>query len=117
MNDTNHDGKLDDKDSCVPIGGFLNGLRPVNLAKSLIETARQGVASPSQSNPGAGETAPAPASQPRFFSLQFASGVSESQQPTTLISSLPSGSRQMYIFFDYENMADGMRVGGRFAGL
>ena len=109
VNDTNHDGKLDDKDSCVPIGGFLNGLRPVNLAKSLIETARQGVASPGQSNPGGSETAPAPASQPRFFSLQFASGVSESQQPTTLISSLPSGSRQMYIFFDYESMADGMR--------
>src|SRR3990172_308128 len=26
--DTNRDGVIDDQDSCVPIGGFINGLRP-----------------------------------------------------------------------------------------
>jgi S1-C subfamily serine protease len=30
-NDTNGDGKIDDNDVCVPIGGFINALRPVDL--------------------------------------------------------------------------------------
>jgi len=38
--DTNHDGVVDERDSCVPIGGFLNALRPVDLALPLIEAAR-----------------------------------------------------------------------------
>ncbi len=40
--DTNRDGKLDDKDTCVPAGGFINSLRSVNAAKSLIEAAQDG---------------------------------------------------------------------------
>ena len=40
--DTNHDGVVDDRDSCVPIGGFLNALRPVDLALPLVEAARHG---------------------------------------------------------------------------
>ncbi|HVN56073.1 MAG TPA: serine protease [Anaerolineaceae bacterium] len=40
--DTNRDGKIDSRDSCVPTGGFINALRPVNLALPLIEAARRG---------------------------------------------------------------------------
>ena len=40
--DTNRDGKIDDRDSCIPTGGFINALRPVNLAFPLIEAARNG---------------------------------------------------------------------------
>lgn len=40
--DTNRDGYVDDLDSCVPTGGFINSLRPVNLALPLIEAARRG---------------------------------------------------------------------------
>ena len=42
-NDTNGDGVIDDKDVCVPIGGFINALRPVNLAKPLITQALNGI--------------------------------------------------------------------------
>lgn len=42
ITDTNGDGQLDGNDQCVPIGGFLNGLRPVNLALPLIEQAASG---------------------------------------------------------------------------
>ncbi len=42
ITDTNGDGQLDGSDQCVPIGGFLNGLRPVNLALPLIEQAVSG---------------------------------------------------------------------------
>ena len=33
-------------DSCVPIGGFINALRPMNLARSLIEAAQRGLVRP-----------------------------------------------------------------------
>jgi len=37
--DTNRDGYIDDYDTCVPTGGFINALRPVNLAIPLINAA------------------------------------------------------------------------------
>lgn len=37
--DTNQDGVIDDRDACIPTGGFINALRPINLAKPLIEQA------------------------------------------------------------------------------
>ncbi len=40
--DTNRDGIVDDSDSCIPTGGFINALRPINLALPLIEAARRG---------------------------------------------------------------------------
>lgn len=38
--DTNGDGNVNQGDVCVPVGGFINALRPVNLAKPLIERAQ-----------------------------------------------------------------------------
>ncbi len=40
--DTNHDGVVDEDDACVPIGGFINALRPVDLAQPLVDAARRG---------------------------------------------------------------------------
>ena len=40
--DTNRDGYIDDDDTCVPTGGFINALRPVNLAIPLINAAFAG---------------------------------------------------------------------------
>ncbi len=37
--DTNGDGQVDEDDTCVPVGGFINALRPINLAKPLIAQA------------------------------------------------------------------------------
>jgi S1-C subfamily serine protease len=42
VQDTNGDGIVDRNDSCIPIGGFLNGIRPVNLAMPLIQAAQNG---------------------------------------------------------------------------
>jgi serine protease Do len=44
IQDTNGDGVLDNKDTCIPIGGFINALRPVNLAMPLIKAAQSGLA-------------------------------------------------------------------------
>lgn len=40
--DTNRDGFVDERDTCVPTGGFINALRPVQLALPLIEAAQRG---------------------------------------------------------------------------
>ncbi len=40
--DTNHDNKLDENDTCVPTGGFINSLRAVNAAKAIITKATKG---------------------------------------------------------------------------
>ncbi len=40
--DTNRDGVIDELDSCVPTGGFINALRPISLAIPLIEAAQRG---------------------------------------------------------------------------
>ena len=49
--DTNRDGFVDDRDNCVPTGGFINALRPINLAVPLIEAARAGIVNVVQDSP------------------------------------------------------------------
>ena len=39
--DTNLDGRINQYDICIPVGGFINALRPVNLARPLIDEARR----------------------------------------------------------------------------
>lgn len=39
--DTNGDGKVNDRDVCVPVGGFINALRPINIALPMIEEAKK----------------------------------------------------------------------------
>ena len=42
VRDTNRDGYIDGNDDCVPTGGFINAMRPINLAKEMIEAAKRG---------------------------------------------------------------------------
>lgn len=35
--DTNQDAMINTNDFCVPAGGFINSMRPINLAKPMIE--------------------------------------------------------------------------------
>ncbi|HKZ84885.1 MAG TPA: protein kinase [Anaerolineae bacterium] len=43
--DTNGDGAIDERDGCVPTGGFINALRPINMAVPLIRQAQAGIVS------------------------------------------------------------------------
>ncbi|MCJ7431952.1 MAG: trypsin-like peptidase domain-containing protein [Anaerolineales bacterium] len=56
VQDTNGDGQLTDQDTCIPIGGFINGIRPVNLAAPLIKAAQGGQAYVSPYGSGAAAT-------------------------------------------------------------
>jgi S1-C subfamily serine protease len=41
ITDTNMDGRINEKDMCIPTGGFINALRPIKFAIPLIEEARK----------------------------------------------------------------------------
>lgn len=101
--DTNGDGVIDDRDSAVTIGGFINGLRPVNLALSLIEQARSGVTIEREAPDR--EDYEGEAVLSRLF---FASEVNEFDLPMDVVTALPSGAASLYLFFDYQGMADGV---------
>lgn len=99
--DTNGDGVINNEDNCIPVGGFINALRPVNLAKPLIEAARSGTGSV-EPTPGPG---PGPSGEARFYDLVFSPGVTNDDQPTQVVTQLPSGSTGVYVFWSYEGMS------------
>lgn len=59
VEDTNGDGRVDQSDTCIPVGGFINGIRPVNLALPLLDQARS--AAPIDQGPPPTGTPAAPA--------------------------------------------------------
>lgn len=62
--DTNMDGRIDQRDTPMAIGGFINGLRPVNLAKPLLVQAgvtAQATTAPAAPTTPARPAAPSPA--------------------------------------------------------
>jgi hypothetical protein len=66
------------------------------------------------------ETVPQPTPQapvnptgPSFTNLRFAPAVTLTNQPTVVVTSLPSGSTNLYIVFDYANMQDGLTYEAR----
>jgi S1-C subfamily serine protease len=106
--DTNRDGIIDERDTCVPIGGFINGLRPINLALPLIEAARSGVAYQGQGGSQAGPAGGYDISATHFRNLVFSDGVTAGDQPSQILPILPSGVTDACAFWDYQGMVDGM---------
>jgi S1-C subfamily serine protease len=106
--DTNRDGRVDENDTCVPIGGFINGLRPVNLALPLIEAAQAGRQYAEGDQPLATPAGGFNLAESSFYGLQFANGVTADDRPTQLVQSLPPGATDLCAFWDYEGMSDGM---------
>ncbi len=72
--DTNRDGIVDDSDSCVPTGGFINALRPINLALPMIEAASEGrVSIQSETAPVGAPPSDEPASGQVLYQDDFSS--------------------------------------------
>ncbi|MEX2158214.1 MAG: serine protease [Dehalococcoidia bacterium] len=106
--DTNRDTVVDGLDTCVPLGGFINGLRPVALAQDLIDAAESGTVyvSPFEQpvtleTPEAFDTA-----NVLFYNLEFSTDVTEDNLPTEIVPTLPSGATSVCAFWDYEGMLD-----------
>lgn len=105
--DTNRDGYIDDNDTCVPIGGYINGLRPVDLAASLIQIAESGgdYVSGELPPPVSGEQL---SEDVRFENLVFSDGVTAEDTPLQFWYALPDESTQLCAFWDYSGMYEGM---------
>lgn len=106
--DTNRDGVVDDRDTCVPIGGFINGLRPINLAFAVIEAARAGRQYVAGAGPGPAPPGGYDLSETGFLNLLFSDGVTEDDRPTQIWTAMPTGVTDVCAFWDYEGMVDGM---------
>ncbi len=109
--DTNGDGEVGDGDDCVPVGGFINGMRPVNLAAVLIEAARSGEEYVSEFDtlePDATPDAGFDTGGVILSNLVFADGVTGDNEPTNIYQALPSGVYRVCGFWDYEGMSDGV---------
>jgi serine protease Do len=116
--DTTGDGRVDHRDTPMAVGGFINGLRPVKLAKPLLKKAGMRVT-------GAGAAAevpmaPAPKPQPRrrarkasgpaISNLVFSSRVTRDGRPINPAAVLPSGGKEMFVTFEYDGMRNGMAM-------
>lgn len=103
VQDTNGDNIVDENDSCIPIGGFINGLRPTNLATELIEQAQLGQVVSTETDP----PQDIDVSQVYMSAPVFSAEVNEDNSPTQVVQQLPSSATKVCGFFDYEGMTDG----------
>ncbi len=101
IQDTNHDKLVNENDNCVPTGVFINSLRPSNFARPLLRGASLGLSLQTISSTAVVQRL---SGAPTFKRLFFASSVNPAGMPSSVISSLPAGSNNLYLFFDYENM-------------
>ncbi|HUW10682.1 MAG TPA: trypsin-like peptidase domain-containing protein [Anaerolineae bacterium] len=118
--DTTGDGRVDHRDTPMAIGGFINGLRPVNLAKPLLKKAGVNVTGagartkvpmkagdqqylPEPGLPGAAVMS----SGPRFHHMVFSSRVTKDGRPVSPAAVLPAGGKEIFASFEYEGMRDG----------
>lgn len=110
LEDTNNDGFLDDRDTCVTVGGFINGLRPVGLAADMIAAAEAGEAYVSAYYEEEFAEVPGDfdASAVELSNLLFSTGVTIDDEPTEVLALIPSNPTRVCGFWDYEGMQDGM---------
>jgi serine protease Do len=118
IEDTNLDGFIDENDTCIPIGGFINGLRPVNLALTLLADADTGT--PIQPvSPSIDPSTGFDVAGVEIHDVYFAPDVTADDRPTELVDALPSGVDQVCAFWSYSGMRDGVtydaiwRIDGR----
>jgi putative serine protease PepD len=110
LQDTNGDGQITDEDNCIPIGGFINSLRPINFALPLIRAAQTGVAYESPYSVPGVSTAnnDTPGTGGESFALNGWSVDFDSDScPIDPQSSFPSGILQITASFSYSGMTDG----------
>ena len=106
IQDTNGDGVLDNKDTCIPIGGFINALRPINLAIPLIKAAQSGLV---YTSPYAGQAAQSTSQatgneqigQITWFTVDSQGNIGDP------VSTYPSGTTVMVAAFKFSGFVNG----------
>jgi len=107
IQDTNGDGKIDDRDNCIPIGGFINALRPINLALPLIQAAQSGLAYVSPYSQNVGQTTPAqPTGSEQIGTIGWFT-VDAQGNLGDQVSSYPSGATVLVGLFKFSGFTNG----------
>jgi len=117
--DTNRDGRIDERDTPMAVGGFINGLRPANLALPLLQKAGMTLQRSASfkvpmaplPQPSARSGVGAAGSGADFGTLVFSSRVSSDGRPINAAAVLPSGGKELYATFEYNGMRKGMAWG------
>ncbi|RPJ01495.1 MAG: hypothetical protein EHM39_03225 [Chloroflexi bacterium] len=105
IQDTNGDGRADTNDHCVPVGGFISALRPSQLARGLVRAAALGIRQGEDLTPAIPS---APEGNATFSRLFFTTRFNEAGVPSNVVGGVPTGTTSLYLFFDYDNMVNGM---------
>jgi hypothetical protein len=103
VQDNTRDGLITELDACAPIGDIITQIRPINFAMPLIESARNRFILSHRS----GNPPNPPADPPAIDRLFFSTVVNEFGEPTRIVSTAPSGTTSLFLFFDYHNMRPG----------
>lgn len=101
MQDTNSDGVMNSSDTCVPVGGFINSLRPSSFVRPLLRAASLNLTLNNLSQIS-GQTTSTGA--PKFSRLFFSPSVNQAGMPASVVRNLPTGTNSVYLFFNYTNM-------------
>lgn len=109
IQDTNMDGIVDQNDSCIPIGGFINGLRPVNLAQPLIQAAQAGreYTSPYRMPGVVSEAGGGNEATSNFVWLDTSGSVQNCQWTDKTVNSYPATTLCVAAGFRYSGMTNG----------
>ena len=119
--DTNRDGRIDQRDTPMAVGGFINGLRPVNLALPLLEKSgmpierdRRGPARSQGTINRAVEPEPRyqrrqRQANPEMHELLFCTRITSDGRPIYPNTIIPSGPDEVFATFEFSGMRDGMQ--------
>jgi serine protease Do len=110
IQDTNGDGQINSSDTCIPIGGFINGIRPVNWALPLIDAARAEKAylSPYDSSIVNPQVTPGPLGDIGFDLVGWSQEWGDDGCPTNAVRAFPSGVKTIAAIFSYSNVPGGV---------
>lgn len=119
--DTNRDGKIDQRDTPMAVGGFINGLRPVNLAFPLLEQAgmrvkiekpgrvrrEDSIFGPADFGDDSGFRRHDHRGDPEFTDLLFCTRITSDGRPINPTTHIPAGVPTVYATFGYHDMDNG----------
>lgn len=131
--DTNQDGRVDQRDTPMAIGGFINGLRPVNMAKPLLQkagmqfntggkTGRTTKVTPKKkggklaglkksSSRSSSRSTTKKATKPTVKDLVFCDRVTRDGLPINPAAILPSGKKKIFASFEFDGMRNRTKWG------
>lgn len=107
--DTNGDGKIDKNDTCIPLGGFINAIRPINWVLPLLNSVKNGITykSPYQSAQVSPTSQPPKVSAESFRLNAWATKTDTNNCPVEVVKFYPSGITKIISVFSYQNMTQG----------